>query len=468
MKKMTIILLALIVMSWPSRPARSGPARLSYPATKKVDQVDDYFGTKVADPYRWLEDDNAEDVKAWVQAENAVTFGYLAKIPFRRQDQARLTEIYNYPRYSSPFRAGEHYFFYKNDGLQNQSVCYIQKGLDGTPEVFFDPNALSPGRDGPASASSASRRTTDTSRCRGARRAPTGPRSGSWKSPRRRSFRTAIRGSSSPARPGRATASTTAATTKPAPGQELKAKNEYQKVFYHKLGDPQEKDVLVWEDKEHPLRYVGAGTTEDEKFLFLTLSEGTSGTKLYIKDLTKKGATFDLLVKGFEYDSAPIEVVDGKVLVYTNEDAPNFRVVAHRSEEPGQGELADGHRREARGPERGRHGRAAASSATTSRTPTPRSISTSSTARSSARSPCPPSARRAASAASATRRSSFTPSPRSPIPRRSTSSTRPRARPRSSGRARSSSTRPPTRRSRSSTRARTGPRSRCSSSTRRG
>jgi prolyl oligopeptidase len=121
---------------------------------------------------------------------------------------------------------------------------------------------------------------------------------------------------------------------KPAPGEELKAKNEYEKVFYHKLGEPQEKDVLVWEDKAHPLRYVSAGTTEDEKWLFLVLSEGTSGSEIWVRDLAKKGAPLTLLVQGFDYDSSPIEAVDGKILVYTNEDAPNFRVVAVDPKDP--------------------------------------------------------------------------------------------------------------------------------------
>jgi prolyl oligopeptidase len=114
---------------------------------------------------------------------------------------------------------------------------------------------------------------------------------------------------------------------KPAPGQELKAKNEFQKIFYHKLGEPQEKDVLVYEDREHPLRYLGAETTEDEKLLFLNVSEGTSGNELYVKDLGRKNARFEPLVKGFDFDSAPIDAVGDKVLVYTNVDAPKFRVV---------------------------------------------------------------------------------------------------------------------------------------------
>ena len=141
--KKTMLMLTLIVMVVAFAACKKEAVKLAYPETKKVDQVDDYFGTKVADPYRWLEDDNAEDTKAWVEAQNKVTFGYLDTVPYRPKIKARLTEIFNYPRYSSPFRVGEYYFFVKNDGLQNQSVYYVQKGLDGTPEVFIDPNALS-------------------------------------------------------------------------------------------------------------------------------------------------------------------------------------------------------------------------------------------------------------------------------------------------------------------------------------
>jgi prolyl oligopeptidase len=323
---MTLICV-LVSMVLAFAACQKGAAKLSYPATKKVDQVDDFFGTKVADPYRWLEDDNAEEVKQWVTAENAVTFGYLTTIPFRPKIKERLTEIFNYPRYSSPFRAGENYFFTKNDGLQNQSVYYIQKGLDGTPEVFLDPNQLSP--DGTVRIGIVGVSTDD--RYVALSRGEAGS---DWTELRVMEIATK---QELPDRVLWVKFSGAAwkgdgfyysGYDKPAAGEELKAKNEYQKVFYHKLGDPQEKDVLVWEDREHALRYVSAGTTEDEKFLFLILSEGTSGSELYIKDLAKRDAAFDLLIKGFAYDSAPVEVVDGKVLVYTNEDAPNFRVVA--------------------------------------------------------------------------------------------------------------------------------------------
>ena len=145
---LTLAALALVAMwlSTPLRPVRAqgdGAGRLAYPETKKGEVVDDYFGTKVADPYRWLEDDNAPEVAAWVAAENKVTFEYLDKISYRPQLKDRLTKLLNYPKYGSPTRRGEWFIFSKNDGLQNQSVQYIQKGLDGTPEVLLDPNKFS-------------------------------------------------------------------------------------------------------------------------------------------------------------------------------------------------------------------------------------------------------------------------------------------------------------------------------------
>ncbi len=329
MKKpmLTIILIAGAALVVGLAACKKAEVRLAYPETKKVDQVDDYFGTKVADPYRWLEDDNAEDTKAWVEAQNKVTFGYLDTIPYRPAIKARLTDIFNYPRYSSPFRVGENYFFSKNDGLQNQSVTYIQKGLDGPPEVFIDPNALSPdgtirvGLLGP----SLDDKYMAVSR---------GEAGSDWSEIRVMDIATKqelpdrILWNKFSGAAWRGDGFYYSGYDKPAPGEELKAKNEFQKVFYHKLGDPQEKDVLVWEDKEHPLRYVGAGTTEDEKWLILSVSEGTSGSEVWVRDLTKTNAPFTLLFKGFEYDAAPLEVVDGKFLVHTNHGAPNFRVVA--------------------------------------------------------------------------------------------------------------------------------------------
>ena len=136
MKKVTL----LVLLALSSTLAAQG---LQYPTTKTVDHVDTYHGTKIADPYRWLEDDTSAETAAWVEAENKVTFAYLDKIPYRAQLTQRLNALYNYAKYSSPSRKGENYFFSKNDGLQNQSVLYIQKGLNGTPEVLIDPNTWS-------------------------------------------------------------------------------------------------------------------------------------------------------------------------------------------------------------------------------------------------------------------------------------------------------------------------------------
>src|SRR5262245_60914298 len=122
---------------------KRGDPKLVYPESKKGGQVDNYFGTEVPDPYRWLEDETSADTKNWVEAQNALTFSYLDRIPYREKLKARLTQLYNYPRISAPFRRGDTFFFTKNDGLQNQSVYYIQKGLNGKPEEFLDPNKFS-------------------------------------------------------------------------------------------------------------------------------------------------------------------------------------------------------------------------------------------------------------------------------------------------------------------------------------
>ncbi len=138
----TIYILVIFMFLNEISNAQSGK-ELNYPKTKKVDQVDDYFGVKINDPYRWLENTDSPEVKAWVEEENKVTFSYLEKIPFRNKIKERLTEIWNYPKYTQPFKAGDNYFFYKNDGLQNQDVLYIQKDLKSEPEVFLDPNTFS-------------------------------------------------------------------------------------------------------------------------------------------------------------------------------------------------------------------------------------------------------------------------------------------------------------------------------------
>ncbi|MCS7013917.1 MAG: prolyl oligopeptidase family serine peptidase [Chloroherpetonaceae bacterium] len=303
---------------------------LQYPVTKKVDQVDDYFGIKVPDPYRWLEDDYSEETKQWVEAQNKVTFAYLERIPFRKKLYERLEQLYNYPKYSTPFRKGEYYFFYKNDGLQNQSVLYVQKGLDGKPEVFLDPNTFSEdgtvrlglfavSKDAKYAAYSLSRGGSDwqevyVMEVASKTKLPDVLR---W-----------VKVSSIAWQGNGFYYSRYPAPTDT--NRKLSAKNENHQVFYHRIGEPQEKDELVFEDKENPLRFHILTTTEDERFSILSVSDrgkGKDGNALYVRDHKKGDKTFRPIVTSFDDDFAVIDNLDDKLLVVTNRQAPNRKVV---------------------------------------------------------------------------------------------------------------------------------------------
>jgi prolyl oligopeptidase len=299
----------------------------AYPVTAKVDHVDDYFGTRVPDPYRWLEDDQAPAVKAWVEEQNKVTFGYLENISFREKIRQRVTEIYDYPRYSAPQKAGDYIFFSKNDGLQNQSVIYVQKGPEGEPEVFLDPNRMAADGTVRVNLIGFSRNNKYAAYSRS--------EAGSdWQEIRvidiatRQELPDRLRwvkftGASWTGEEGFYYSGFDA----PAPGEELKGLSTNQKVRYHRLGDPQENDVLVYEDREHPLRYKAVEITEDEKYLFLALSEGTHGNELHYLDLGRKAKAFKPLIRGFESDTELIDNVGDSFLLLTNLGAPNHRVV---------------------------------------------------------------------------------------------------------------------------------------------
>jgi len=337
-KKISVLIVLILLIFLPTcqkQGEREAQAQLTYPVTRKVDQVDDYFGTKVEDPYLWLEDEQSEDVENWVEEQNKVTCSYLENIPFREKLRQRITEVYNYPRYSSPFRAGECYFFYKNDGLQNQSVIYIQKGLDGEPEVFIDPNQLS--EDGTirinlVGFSHDDRYVTYSQSEAGS----------DWRELQvmevesKKELSDRIQWVKFSGASWHSDGFYYSGYDKPERGQELTAKNKFQKVFYHKLGDPQEKDTLVYEDKDHPFRYKWANVTEDEKYMFINISEGTHGNEMYYKNLTAEGMEFQPLIQGFEYDSYVIDNVGDKFLVYTNMDASNYKVVLMDPQNPGK------------------------------------------------------------------------------------------------------------------------------------
>ncbi len=297
-----------------------------YPATR-IDStvVDNYFGTEVADPYRWLEDDRSEETGEWVKTQNALTQTYLGQIPFVDQIKNRLTELYNYPRQGSPWRQGEYYFYSKNDGLQNQSVIYYQKGKDGTPEVFIDPNKLS--EDGTVALGGLSF-SQDDKYC-----AYTVSVAGSdWVEIRLMEVATkkvmpdVIKWVKFSGASWGEDGFYYSRYDEPS-GSALSAKNEFQKVYYHTLGTEQKDDKLIYEDKEHPLRYFSAWQSEDNKWVFVSGSEGTHGTELLYKR-AGSNAPFKVLFAGFKYDYSMVDCVDDELLVLTNQDAENFQLIA--------------------------------------------------------------------------------------------------------------------------------------------
>jgi len=305
---------------------------LDYPQTRKDDQVDDYHGTKVPDPYRWLEDDNSAETAKWVEAENRVTFGYLEKIPYRAQVRARLEQLFNYPKYTAPFRKGEHFFFTKNDGLQNQNVVYVQKGLDGGPEVLLDPNKFSAdgtsrlisfdvSGDGRYAAYGISVGGSDWQEAHVIEVASKKVLSDDLKWIKFTGFSWAGNGFFY------------SAFDAPVPGHELSSKNDTQRVYYHALGAPQSADELIYDDKENPHRFKQVLTTHDERFAVLEVSDqskGKRGNALYFRGLFKKEKTFTPIVTEITDDS--FKVVDNfgdKFLIATNQNAPNGRVTLY-------------------------------------------------------------------------------------------------------------------------------------------
>ena len=320
MKKILLISILLIGLKVESQ--------VKYPVTEKKEVSDDYFGTKVDDPYRWLEDDNASNTKAWVKEENNITQAYLSSIPFRDKIKMRLQQLWNYPKYGAPFKKGDYYYFYKNDGLQNQSILYRAKNLMDSPEIFIDPNTLSSegiaalgslsfSKSGKLVAYSVSKAGSDwteifvmdvdSKKLLSDKIEWTKFGGASWKGEEGFYY---------------------SAYDKPDEKSKLSGKNEYQKIFYHALGTNQKNDKLIYEDKANPLRYYGADLTEDQRFLILTITEGTSGEETWFWDLQDtKQSGFSLLIKGFDTESSIIENNGSKILVRTNYKAPNYRVV---------------------------------------------------------------------------------------------------------------------------------------------
>jgi prolyl oligopeptidase len=314
-----------------SRPTATFTA-LTYPQTRRDAHTDDYFGTTVADPYRWLEELDSPETKEWVTAENKVTFDYLSRIPFRDKVRDRLTTLWNYERYGVPEQEGDLLLFSKNNGLQNQAVLYaVQRGQPlESAQVLLDPNKFS------ADGTTALAGTHFSNDHRYLAYATSGGGS-DWQKVHLLDMQTR---QPLPDELNWVKVSGVSWAGKgfyysgydaPKTGENsLAGKNEYHKVFYHKLGTPQSQDKLVYEDKTKALGFRIAGVTEDERFLFLSLTDSKAdGNQLLVRDLTdsKQASAWTTVQSSYEFDTSVIGNVGGELLVYTNDHAPNFKVV---------------------------------------------------------------------------------------------------------------------------------------------
>lgn len=302
-------------------------AQMKYPPTRKAEVKDNYHGTTIIDPYRWLEDDNSEETHQWVLAQNQVTNTYLSAIPFRNAVKERLAVLWNYPKIGSPRKEGDYYYFFRNDGLQNQSILYRQKGLTGAPEVFIDPNSFSADGTIALGGQSFSKKARYLVYMIA--------RSGSdWQE-------AVIRDLSNDRN-----IDDTIKWIKfsgiswlgdegfyysrypmPDASTKLSKQNQYHKVYFHRIGTTQAEDQLVYEDNANPLRNVGGSVTDDGRFLVVSQTEGTSGNSLLVKDLAAKQSSFSNLIDGFSTDPDVIDNVGDRLLIKTNQDAPNFKIV---------------------------------------------------------------------------------------------------------------------------------------------
>ena len=333
MKKIIAIsIIGIFMVSCNNSESQKHIEKLTYPTTKKVDTITDYFGTELNDPYRWLEDDMSPETEAWVGEQNKVTFDYLAKIPYREELKQRLEKLWNYEKIGSPFKEGEYTYFYKNNGLQNQYVLYRFKNKE-EPEVFLDPNTfsedgttslggLSFSKDGNTVAYSISEGGSD------------------WRkiiimdALTKEIKEDTIIDVKFSGMAWKANEGIYYSSYEKPKGSELSAKTDQHRLFYHKLGTSQKNDPIIFGEKEKR-RYVGGSVTEDGKYLVISASISTSGNELYIKDLSKPNSEIITVVDHFDNDTAVLDNVGETLLLVTNLNAPNKRIVKVSALSPG-------------------------------------------------------------------------------------------------------------------------------------
>lgn len=330
MKK--IILVMAVTTSIASFSQNQKMEPLTYPETKKTATVDTYFGTEVNDPYRWLEDDKSAETAAWVKEENKVTFDYLSKIPFRNKIKERMEKLWNYEKISAPFKEGGYTYFYKNNGLQNQSVLY-RTDKSGKEEVFLDPNTFSKdattsldgvsfSKDGSKVAYSVSKAGSD------------------WRTvifidaKTKKEIDTPLVDVKFSGLSWKGNEGIFYSSYEKPKGSELSAKTDEHKLYFHELGTAQKTDLVVFGDKAKR-RYVGGSVSEDDRYLFISAANSTSGNELYLKDLSDPFSKIIPIVSNFDFDVDVLDNLGSKLFILTNINAPNKRIVSVDASNPG-------------------------------------------------------------------------------------------------------------------------------------
>ena len=331
------LLPVLLLVAGCHTPDGSSPSmKLTYPTTAKLDQTDDYHGTKISDPYRWLEDDNSAETKAWVEAQNKVTFGYLEKIPQRAAIKQRITKLWNYERWGMPFKEGGRWFITRNDGLQNQSVLYTMRALDETPRVLLDPNKLS--TDGTVALQSYS--VSDDGKLMAYATSASGS---DWIEIKVRDIESGVdkpdlikwAKSTHPAWTKDGTGFFYSRYDEPAATNQFKGVNYFHKLYYHRVGAAQSDDELVYHRPDQKEWGFGAGVTDEGRYLAISVWKGTdTKNRFFYRDLTVPGATMVELLNDFDADYGFIDNVGPVFYFRTDLDAPRGRVIAIDTTKP--------------------------------------------------------------------------------------------------------------------------------------
>lgn len=327
MKKTLCVTLSLAMIFLFSCRQHPEQQRFEYPLTEKIDHFDEYFGTFISDPYCWLEDDKSSETAEWVKAQNEVTFGYLEKIPFRNKIQERLTQIWDYPKETAPYSKGGWYYYSKNDGLQNQYVVFRKESLDGEEQLVLDPNTFS--EDGTISLTNFS--PSDDGKYIGYGIS----RGGSdWNefyvldANTLENYEDHLKWIKFSGIAWYGDGFYYSRYPEPASGQELSGMNLNNKVYYHKMGDKQENDLLIYEDPANPNWGFSANVTDDQELLLLGIRESTKGNRLYFRKMKDERKDFVKIVDYFDHSFYPVEHFNGTLYIMTDEDAPKYRLIA--------------------------------------------------------------------------------------------------------------------------------------------